>query len=93
MSVENTRQLHPTWEKAFNGGDYQAAAQAFLAFITGTAGQDVLRTGTSFEYAVGSAVASNPALPALDTLQSPTVDPSTLNSTEVIDMMTSAGLL
>ncbi len=71
----------------------QAAAQAFLAFITGTAGQDVLRTGTSFEYAVGSAVASNPALPALDTLQSPTVDPSTLNSTEVIDMMTSAGLL
>jgi iron(III) transport system substrate-binding protein len=71
----------------------QAAAQAFLAFITGKAGQDVLRTGTSFEYTVASGVAANQALPALDTLDGPTVDPSTLNSTEVVDLMTKAGLI
>ena len=69
------------------------AAQAFLSFITGQEGQDVLRTGTSFEYTVASGVAANPALPALDTLEAPTVDLSTLNSTEVVDLMTAAGLL
>lgn len=71
----------------------QAAAQAFLAFITGKAGQDVLRTGTSFEYTVGSGVAANAALPALDTLNGPTVDPATLNGTEVVDLMTKAGVI
>jgi len=71
----------------------QAAAQAFVAFITGKAGQDILHTGTSFEYPVGSGVAANPALPALDTLDAPTVDPSTLNSVAVTDLMTQAGLL
>lgn len=71
----------------------QAAAQAFLAFITGKAGQDVLRTGTSFEYTVASDVPANPALPALDTLAGPTVDPATLNGAEVVDLMTKAGLI
>lgn len=71
----------------------QAAAQAFLAFITSKAGQDVLRTGTSLEYPVASGVAANAALPALDTLDAPTVDPSTLNGPEVVDLMTKAGLI
>lgn len=71
----------------------QAAAQGFLAFITGKAGQDVLRTGTSFEYPVASGAAANRALPALDTLDAPIVDPSTLNGTEVVDLMTKAGLI
>ncbi|WP_438352524.1 iron ABC transporter substrate-binding protein [Microbacterium sp. CJ88] len=71
----------------------QAAAQAFLAFITGKAGQDVLRTGTSFEYTVSSGVDANAALPPLSTLDAPKVDPSKLNSTEVTDLMTAAGLL
>jgi len=71
----------------------QAAAQAFVAFITSQAGQDVLRTGTSFEYPVGSGVAQNPALPALDTLDAPAIDPATLNSKSVTDLMTKAGLI
>ena len=71
----------------------QAAAQAFLAFITSKNGQDVLRTGSSLEYTVASGVQANPALPALDTLDAPIVDPSTLNGTEVISLMTAAGVL
>ncbi|MFC6356209.1 iron ABC transporter substrate-binding protein [Luethyella okanaganae] len=71
----------------------QAAAQAFLKFITGKAGQDILRTGTSFEYPVGSEVEPNPALPTLGTLDAPVIDPSKLNSTEVTDLMTAAGLI
>lgn len=70
-----------------------AAAQQFLAFITGPDGQQVLRDGTSFEYAIGSDVASNPALPPLSSLQPPAIDPSTLNSKKVTDLMTAAGLI
>ncbi|MBF4563287.1 iron ABC transporter substrate-binding protein [Microbacterium sp. VKM Ac-2870] len=70
-----------------------AAAQEFLAFITGPDGQQVLRDGTSFEYAIGSDVASNPALPPLNSLQPPAIDPSTLNSKKVTDLMTAAGLI
>ena len=71
----------------------QAAAQAFLAFVTSKDGQDVLRTGSSMEYTVASGVAAHPALPALDGLQAPKVDPATLNGTEVVKLMTAAGLL
>ncbi|MDQ1582439.1 MAG: iron(III) transport system substrate-binding protein [Microbacteriaceae bacterium] len=70
-----------------------AAAQAFLKFITGKAGQDILRTGTSFEYPVASDVAPNPALPSLKSLDAPTIDPSKLNSKEVTDLMTQAGVI
>jgi iron(III) transport system substrate-binding protein len=72
---------------------HQAAAQAFLKFIVGEAGQEILRDGTSFEYPVASDVAANPALPALDTLDAPSIDPSKLNSPEVIDLMTRAGVI
>ncbi|WP_099041724.1 iron ABC transporter substrate-binding protein [Mycobacterium neglectum] len=68
-------------------------AQQFIKFITGKAGQEVLEKGTSFEYPVASGVPANPALPPLDTLQAPAVDPSTLNSQQVTDLMTKAGLL
>lgn len=70
-----------------------AAAQEFLAFITGPEGQQVLRDGTSFEYAIGSDTDSNPALPPLSSLQPPAIDPSTLNSKKVTDLMTAAGLI
>lgn len=72
---------------------HQAAAQAFLKFIVGKAGQKILQTGTSFEYPVASDVAANPALPALDTLQAPEIDPTKLNSPEVAKLMTQAGLI
>lgn len=69
------------------------AAQAFLAFITGKAGQDVLKTGTSFEYPVSDSVDANPALVPISELEAPIVDPSELNSTTVTDLMTEAGFL
>ena len=68
-------------------------AQQFLKFITSKTGQEVLEKGTSFEYPVASGVPANPALPPLDTLQAPAVDPSTLDGAKVTDLMTKAGLL
>jgi len=68
-------------------------AQQFIKFITGKSGQEVLENGTSFEYPVASGVPANSALPPLDSLQAPAVDPSTLNSVQVTDLMTKAGLL
>jgi iron(III) transport system substrate-binding protein len=70
-----------------------AAAQAFLKFITGKKGQEVLQKGTSFEYAIGSDVPSNDKLVPLKELQAPTVDPAKLNSAKVTELMTQAGLL
>ncbi|MEW6630217.1 MAG: iron ABC transporter substrate-binding protein [Pseudomonadota bacterium] len=72
---------------------HQKEAQAFLKWVTGKAGQDVLKTGTSYEYAVGKGDESNPKLVPLADLQAPKVDPATLNSKKVIDLMTQAGLL
>ncbi|MDL9978769.1 iron ABC transporter substrate-binding protein [Microbacterium candidum] len=73
---------------------HQAAAQKFLAFITGVEGQKILQSGSvSFEYPVGSAVAANEKLPALTDLEAPKVDPGTLNSKQVTHLMTAAGLL
>ncbi|WP_284974797.1 iron ABC transporter substrate-binding protein [Arthrobacter sp. efr-133-TYG-104] len=69
------------------------AAQAFLKFITGKKGQDILRTGTSFEYAIASQVDSNAKLVPIKDLQAPVVDPAKLDSTKVTDLMTKAGLL
>lgn len=68
-------------------------AQEFLKFVTGKAGQEILKTGTSFEYAVGSGVASNEKLVPLKELQAPTVDPAKLNSAKVTELMNKAGLL
>ncbi|MDX8523083.1 iron ABC transporter substrate-binding protein [Mesorhizobium sp. MSK_1335] len=68
-------------------------AQAFLKWVTGKGGQDVLKTGTSYEYAVGEDAESNPELVPLPDLQAPKIDPATLNSKKVIDLMTQAGLL
>jgi iron(III) transport system substrate-binding protein len=70
-----------------------AAAQAFLKFITGKKGQEVLQKGTSFEYAIASDVPANDKLVPLKELQAPTVDPAKLNSQKVTDLMTKAGLL
>lgn len=71
----------------------QDAAQQFLKFVTGQKGQEVLQTGTSFEYTVGSGVAANPKLVPLAELQAPQVDPAKLNSPQVTELMTEAGLL
>jgi iron(III) transport system substrate-binding protein len=68
-------------------------AQAFLKFITGKKGQEVLQKGTSFEYAIASEVPANEKLVPIKDLQAPTVDPAKLNSQKVTELMTKAGLL
>ncbi|MGE2712475.1 iron ABC transporter substrate-binding protein [Mycolicibacterium litorale] len=73
--------------------DKKDQAQQFITFVTGRAGQEVLEKGTSFEYPVASGVPANPALPPLDSLQAPAVDPSTLDAQKVTDLMTKDGLL
>ncbi len=71
----------------------QQQAQQFLRFITGKGGQEVLQKGTSFEYPVASDVAANPALVPLRDLQPPVINPSDLETQQVSDLMTKAGLL
>lgn len=73
--------------------DKPTEAQQFLAFITSPEGQRVLVESQSMEYAVGTGVASDPALPPLTSLEAPPVDPFTLNSEKVIQMMTDTGIL
>ncbi|MDE1185397.1 MAG: iron ABC transporter substrate-binding protein [Pantoea sp.] len=68
-------------------------AQAFIQWITGKSGQDILRTNDAFEYAVGKDAASNPKLVPLKNLDAPKVEPSSLNNRKVIELMTEAGLL
>ncbi|WP_144672694.1 iron ABC transporter substrate-binding protein [Arthrobacter sp. U41] len=70
-----------------------AAAQAFVKFITGKQGQEILQKGNSFEYAIASDVPANEKLVPLAELEAPTVDPAKLNSAKVTELMTKAGLL
>ena len=72
---------------------HKAQALAFLKWVAGPGGQAILKTGTSFEYAVGVGAESNPALPPLASLEAPVVDPSALNSQKVTELMTEAGLI
>ncbi|MDR6506215.1 iron ABC transporter substrate-binding protein [Arthrobacter oryzae] len=76
-----------------NSSKNAGAAQAFLKFVTGKKGQEVLQKGTSFEYAIASDVPANEKLVPLTELQAPTVDPAKLNSEKVTELMTKAGLL
>ncbi|MGB6210444.1 iron ABC transporter substrate-binding protein [Pseudomonas mandelii] len=72
---------------------HKEQAQALLKWITGKDGQDILKTGKSFEYAVGKNAAYNPKLVPLPQLDAPVVDPSKLDSKKAVDLMTQAGLL
>jgi iron(III) transport system substrate-binding protein len=60
--------------------------------MTGKGGQDILKTGKSFEYAVGKNAQSNPKLVPLQS-STPKVDASKLDSKKATDLMTQAGLL
>ena len=73
--------------------DSPEAAQDFLAFVTGPDGQAILRDGDSFEYAIGSGIEAHPDLRPLDELNYPKVDPSLLNASDVVALMTAAGVL
>lgn len=71
----------------------QPQAQQFMKWLTGKGGQDILRTGSSYEYAVGVGAASNRNLVPLADLQAPKVDTSKLNTSKTTDLMLKAGLL
>jgi iron(III) transport system substrate-binding protein len=68
-------------------------AQQFVKWITAKGGQDILRTGDSYEYAVASGMESNAKLEPLRNLDAPKVEMSRLNGKKVIELMTQAGLL
>jgi iron(III) transport system substrate-binding protein len=72
---------------------HKPQAQAFLKWLTGKGGQDILKNGDSFEYAVGVGAESNPKLEPLAKLQAPKVEIEKLNNKAVTDLMTAAGLL
>jgi len=72
---------------------HKAEAEAFVKWVAGKGGQDILRTGDSFEYAVAKGAASNPKLVPIPDLQGPVLDPSKLDSKAVTGLMTKAGLL
>ena len=72
---------------------HPAAAQAFVKWLTGKGGQDILRTGDSYEYAVAAGAESNPKLEPLAKLDAPKIDPGRLDNKKVTDLMTAAGLL
>ncbi|MFC0288751.1 iron ABC transporter substrate-binding protein [Kaistia hirudinis] len=72
---------------------HPAEAQAFVKWVAGKGGQEILKTGTSFEYAVGVGAQSNLKLVPLSDLQAPKVEPSKFDSKKVTDLMTAAGIL
>lgn len=72
---------------------HKKEAEAFLRWITGKGGQDILKNGDSYEYAIGVGAQSNPKLVPLSELEAPKVEPSKLNSKKVTELMTKAGLL
>ena len=71
----------------------QPQAQIFMKWLTGKAGQDILRTGNSFEYAVGEGAASNRNLVPIPELQAPRIEMSKLDTGKTQELMQNAGLL
>jgi iron(III) transport system substrate-binding protein len=71
----------------------QVSALAFVRWVTGKGGQEILKTGNAYEYAVGTDAQSSPKLKPLHELQAPKLDPGKLNSKKVTDLMTAAGLI
>jgi iron(III) transport system substrate-binding protein len=72
---------------------HKEAAEAFVKWIAGKGGQAILRDGTSFEYAIGVGAEANPKLEPLANLGAPRVEPATLDSKRVTELMTAANLL
>lgn len=72
---------------------HAADAQRFLAYVTSPKGQAAIAESRSMEYAVGVDQASDPALPPLDSLEAPTIDPFALDGPAVIELMTQAGII
>ncbi|MFO1073581.1 MAG: iron ABC transporter substrate-binding protein [Geminicoccaceae bacterium] len=72
---------------------HQEQAEAFVRWMVGKGGQEILRDGDSFEYAIAIGADANPKLEPIAKLDPPKVDPAKLNNPQVTDLMTKAGLL
>ncbi|MGY1730345.1 iron ABC transporter substrate-binding protein [Geodermatophilus sp. SYSU D01045] len=73
--------------------DQPEDAQRLVAWLTGREAQERLAESTALEYAVGTGVPSAEALPPLDTLGVPAVDPGSLDQERVTELMQEVGLL
>ena len=73
--------------------DQEEDAQRLVEFLTSAAAQERLADSSALEYAVGNGVASAEALPSLESLQAPDVDPGSLNAPLVTQLMQDVGLL
>lgn len=73
--------------------DQEDDAQRLVEWLTAKGAQEKLADSSALEYAVGVGVASAPALPPLDGLQAPAVDPGSLDAPQVTELMQEAGLL
>jgi iron(III) transport system substrate-binding protein len=69
------------------------AAQRFLAYMSGTEGQQMLADSAALEYTVGAGVPANGKLPPLAELNAPTVDLNALNGPKIVAEMQRVGLL
>jgi iron(III) transport system substrate-binding protein len=73
---------------------HQAAAQRFLAFMTGQAGQNVLAQSESFEYPLHPGVAANPEITPLSQLQPAGFTPAELGTgADAKTLLQQAGLI
>jgi iron(III) transport system substrate-binding protein len=73
---------------------HKAAAQRFLEFLSGEAGQRVLAAGDSFEYPLHPGVAANPALTPLSELQPSSFTPAELGTgLDAKTLLQEAGLI
>ena len=73
--------------------DQQDQAQQLVQYLTSPEAQQRLAESSALEYAVGTGVASAEALPPLDTLGAPDVDPGGLDQERVTELMQEVGLL
>ncbi|SDE68522.1 iron(III) transport system substrate-binding protein [Blastococcus fimeti] len=73
--------------------DQQDDAQRLVEWLTSPEAQERLADSSALEYAVGVGVASAEALPPLADLQAPDVDPGSLDSELVTELMQDVGLL
>jgi iron(III) transport system substrate-binding protein len=73
--------------------DQPEEAQRLVEYLTSREAQERLADSSALEYAVGTGVASSDALPPLEGLDAPAVDPGSLDAPLVTELMQDVGLL
>jgi iron(III) transport system substrate-binding protein len=73
---------------------HRQAAQRFVQFVSGAAGQRILANGYDFEYPARPGVAPNPALPPLSSISRATLSPAALGTDQTaVQLIEQAGLI